>query len=78
MTFDEALRLHGGAVREDVAHACRYLESQGFRYGRDFLTGNAVQMAGEAIIELEHEFDMEVAERGFPAGWPKDGGGYCD
>ncbi len=55
MTFDEALRKYGVSVKEDVADACRMLESQGFRYGKDFVTGNAIETAGSAIIELEAE-----------------------
>ena len=58
MTFDEALRHYGVSVREDVAHACRMLEAQGFKYGRDFVAGTAIQTAGEAIIELEYEHDQ--------------------
>lgn len=53
ITFDEAIRLNGLSVREDVAHACRLLEANGFRYGEDFVTGTAIVMAGSAIIELE-------------------------
>lgn len=53
MTFDRALRLYGAAVSEDVAYACRMLEDMGFRYGKDFVSKDAIETAGEAILELE-------------------------
>jgi hypothetical protein len=52
MTFDDAVRVKGLCVTVDVADACHLLEHMGFRYGKDFVSGQAVQMAGEAIIEL--------------------------
>ena len=63
MTFDQALRRRGGAVREDTAHACRFLESQGFQYGKHFNTRDAIQIAGEAIIELEAEYAIIERKR---------------
>ncbi len=55
MTFDKALRLSGEVVPEDVAHACRLLESHGFRFNREFHVGDAITAAGALLIELEEE-----------------------
>lgn len=54
MTFDKALRLRGISIKEEVAYACRMLESQGFEFGKDFVTASAIDAAGAAILELEH------------------------
>jgi hypothetical protein len=59
MTFDSALRLRGKVVREDKAHACRFLESQGFRYGKDFHIKDAILTAGAVIIELEADSEVK-------------------
>ena len=55
MKFDQALRLHGVSVREDTAAAARFLEAQGFRYGKDFKVRDAIEVAGQVILELEAE-----------------------
>ena len=51
MKFDSICKNIGLNVTADVADACRYLEGRGNVFCVDFGTENAVQLAGESIIE---------------------------
>lgn len=57
------LRLRGISVAEDLANACRLLESEGLVFEKDFSLDDARELAGAAILEKEHEADF--------AGWLK-------
>ena len=45
-----------------MANAFRLLESMAFRYGKDFVIGNAIETAGTALLEELEELKEDQKE----------------